>query len=297
MIVSPTTRGRRAGRRRQPAGVVARPRDPFLQADAPVIAEVRGQQPGASIHRGQVAISRPPDYPRLFAVLPVGHPAVVPGRRQRRTARLVDAWIVDPERLARAGIDRGRLVQRGGQVQHAVDHQRRRRQAGDARARHPEVGIPGFQVLEHSLGRNEGNAVLVLDRQMRIRGAPAPRQLQTAEVVAVDLVERRVLRAPGVRRVGTPLAIGPTLLGAGGEGHEPRCQECPDQSPLVLSHATRASLRLPRRLADDLRAAHRPGRRRGRAPVGYLRSANATSRARNAAVSRRPAFTAAGQPA
>ena len=238
MIVSPTTSGGERDGGRQPARVLARPRDPVLQAHPPVVAEVRRRQPGPRVDRRQIAVARAPDDPRLVTVLPVGHPAVVPGGRQRRAAGLVDARVVDPQCLAGAGVHRGRLIERRRQVQHAVHHQRRRRQARDARPRHPEIRIGLLQALEQGLGRDERNAVLVRDRQMCVGGAPAPRQLEIAEVVRRDPVERRVLRAPRVGRVGAPLAAGSAFLRARRDHRQPRGQEPAAHCPCDSSHPT-----------------------------------------------------------
>ena len=208
----PNHKGRRPGRRRQPARVLARPRQPRLEADAAVGAELGRGQPRLRIHRGEPAVAGTPDDVGLPAALPVRHPAVVPGRGQGRAALFIHARVVDPHGLPGARVDGRPLVDRRRQEQPAAGHDRGGREPGDARPRHPPVGVGRFEPVEHGRRRGERDPRAALDRKLGVGAAPAPRQLEGVEVVGGDLVEGRVPRALGVAGVGAPFPVGARRL-------------------------------------------------------------------------------------
>ena len=198
---------RRRGHAHQVAALVVggaplRSRDVLHQIDPAVVAEVADGVAGAGVDRDEVRLARAPeDAGVLVAIAPVRQTARTVG--VRRVASLVGLRIVHPERLAGAGIDRRRLVQRGGQVEHAVDHQRRRLQAADGDG---PVVLPSGQRLEVDVA---------------VDGLPAPGDAQILEVARVDLIQRGVLGAAVVAGVAAPLAVDGAVLRGGG-----LCREC-----------------------------------------------------------------------
>ena len=216
----PHHEGRRPGRRRQPARVLARPRQPRLEADAAVVAEPARGQPRRRVHRGEPAVAGAPDDVGFSAALPVRHPAVVPGGGQGRAALLVHPGVVDPRRLAGARVHRRRLVDRRRQIQPAAGHDGRGRQPRDARPRHPPVGIGRLQPVEHRRGGGQRHPRPALDRKLRVGAAPAPRRLEGLEVVRVDLVQGGVPRALDVARVRAPLPVAAPRLRRGHRGRQ-----------------------------------------------------------------------------
>ena len=176
------------------------PRDALHQVDPAVVAEVADRLAGAGVHRDQVRLAGAPEDAGIVAVAPVGETARAVA--VRRVAALVGSRIVHPDGFAGAGVDRRRLVERGGQVEHAVDHQRRRLQAADGDR--PVVRAPGQRLQVH----------------VAVDGLPAPGDAQVAEVARVDLVQRGVLRAAVVAGVAAPFAVDGAVLRGGGHSRE-----------------------------------------------------------------------------
>ena len=143
-----------------------RARQPVHQVDASPGAELIGRQTGPGVDRDQKAVAGAPEDPRRILVLPIRHTAVAPGERWGRP-RLVCPRVVHPQRLAGAGVDGGRPIQRRAQIQHLIDHQRsshQRTERGPAQRPlvavpvGPALGIPLFQQVEHGLGRQQRRA-------------------------------------------------------------------------------------------------------------------------------------------
>ena len=176
------------------------PRHALHQVDPAVVAEVAHRLPGAGVDRDQVRLARAPEDAGVVAVAPPGEAARPVG--VRRVAGQVGLRVVHPEGLAGAGVDRRRLVEGRGQVEHPVDHQRRRLQAADG-DRPVVLALPQrFQV------------------HLAVDGLPAPGDAQIVEVAGVDLVERGVLGAAVVAGVAAPLAVDGAVLRGGGLGRE-----------------------------------------------------------------------------
>ena len=154
---------------------------------APAVAEVRVEGAGVRVEGGQPAVAGEEEPPPLS--LTPGH-AAADGAAAHVPWLLVLERIVGPQNLAAGGVERGRG--QAGRDQHpSVAHHRR--------------------VLEHE-GRNDA---LVAGGDPVVDRLPAPGDLELMHVVAVDLVERRVLAAPAVSGVVVPLAGGLCFCGAG----------------------------------------------------------------------------------
>ena len=151
---------------------------------APAGARVEGDQP--------LVVTGDEDA-RVVAlrVLPVGDPAVVPAHVGRPIEIGVDLRVVGPHWLARAGVERGHLSERGADVDEPVRHQR------------------------HGLELAGTDPLVGLGHGGRQRG-PAPRDLQVGEVVGGDLIQRRVLGVGRVPPDRMPLPVGDRRLGGGG---------------------------------------------------------------------------------
>ena len=106
---------------------------------------------------------------------------------------VVDTGVVGPDGLARAGVKRGGLAECRAHIHQTVGHERRRHEGA-------------------------GTNLLVFRHDGLRERCPPPRDLQVAEVLGRDLVERRVF---GVGRVPTermPLAVRYPRLGRGPAG-------------------------------------------------------------------------------
>ena len=140
--------------------------------------------PVLALSDDELEAGRDDDDPLFLAVSPVGHAAVHLARRSIESRAFVRP--PGPQRLAGAGVGRHDVSARtGGEVEHAVHHDRRR------------LGVE----------RLGGGAEVV--------EPPGPGDLQVLHVVAGDLIERRVARAAFHGAVGPPLA-GLLAFGVGG---------------------------------------------------------------------------------
>ena len=139
--------------------------------------------------------------PRVLAVRPVRDAA-----RAVAGQRVPFKGLLDPERAARAGVKRLDESDAVRAVEHAADHQRRRAEV----AREAQLWI----ALQEA----------------GIDCRAAPEQLQLRDVVAVDLIERRVLGAAGVAVVAAPLAVANAVLRADRAQDRERCESGGDSS-------------------------------------------------------------------
>ena len=154
-----------------------------LEVDDAILAEPghRPPRPGVEPHE-LVADGDQVDALVALAVGPVGDAAA------RHAADGVGPPLplvepVDPPQLAGGRVQRHDVAAAaGGGIEHAVDHQRR-------------------------------GLVVEVGKRPEVGGAEAPLRLEVVEVVAVDLVERRVPRAAQVAAVRPPLAPGGAVLG------------------------------------------------------------------------------------
>ena len=77
--------------------------------------------------------------------------------------------------------------------------------------------------IEHASDRERSAFELELGARAEVVGLEAPRDLELVEVGRVDLIERRILRAPHVRRVVRPVAVSGArhraALGRRADGH------------------------------------------------------------------------------
>ncbi len=138
-----------------------------------------------------------------------------------------------PQRLTGPRVDRRGAIQRGAQVEDAVDHQRRCDQRPDRRAyarlrdavpRRPQVGLLRLQHIEQRVGRDQRIAGARRVHQVRIDRLPVPHELEVVKVVARDLVERGVLCAPAVAGIASPLPVLSAILRLGRDHDEHRRQ-------------------------------------------------------------------------
>ena len=170
--------------RRRRVGVLAFV-DLAAQADGGVhhaaVAEGRVRLAGQAVQRDQAPVVRCVDQALDGFAVDLPAPVLQPSLLEtgvRRTAGVVAPWVVDPERLARARVDRRNLAERRGDVEDAVDVERR-------------ALVHAAAVLRVGLGLHRG---------------PAPDLAQLVDVRGVDLVERRVLGRGAVGGVVAPFA-------------------------------------------------------------------------------------------
>ncbi len=163
-----------------------------MQVDDPAQAEERKQVAGVGVERAKIIAGRDHEDRGAALHLGVGHalPVVL------ASGGFV-AWVVPlpphPERLPRDGVDG-----------------------------HDRATLPGHvvQTVAHLDGRPPVDEVRLGSVVGRV---PAPRDLETARVLGVDLVEGRVAAAPLVPAPVPPLAFLRSLrLGEGGMGEEGR---------------------------------------------------------------------------
>ena len=168
-------------------GAVVERTDAGRKVDGAAVAEVLPGGAGRGIERDQAGVTGGQIDRLRFAVRPPGESAVEKAV-VRRAPRVVASWVVDPEFLAGRGVDGGRLAEGGAGVEDAVLHQWCRFKS---------------DVVETGVG--------VRDRV--VRRFPAPADTQVADVSAVDLAERGVLRAAGIAAVLPPFAADGAVLG------------------------------------------------------------------------------------
>ena len=160
----------------------------LLQIDDAVFAEARDRSAGFRVERDEAIARRDVEDPFFAAVGPVRQAAARELAR-RGFAALAFVLAVHPQQLAGCRVERDDGPPRaGGRVDDAVDHQRRR-----------------FE--------------LVLGPRTEAVGLEPPRDLELAEVVGVDLIERRIPRVAEVGAVGRPLAVFRARLAGNGERH------------------------------------------------------------------------------
>lgn len=166
-----------------------RPDQPLAEIDDALHAEGGHGLPGLGVEANQ-PVARVEEEPQLPAVAP-GRKAAMhePGAVGRRPVR-VRPRVKRPLLLPRLGVERDDAVVLRRDIQHVIDHQRR--------------------VLEVTGARAE-----LLDRL--VLGPPFPGRDQARDVRAVDVGQRRELRAAGVAAVHRPFLHG-RLLGVGRHG-------------------------------------------------------------------------------
>ena len=162
--------------------------DPVVEIDHALVAEVRDRVAGRGVERDEVvALGDVDDAVVALAVGPVGHPAARAGPHRRDVPALALVEAVHPQRLAGGPVDRHHVTPpAGGRVEHAVH-------------------------------RQGGRLVVEVEALAEVVRPPAPRDLEVGDVVAVDLVERGVLRAADVAPVVAPLTVLRPLLRRGGD--------------------------------------------------------------------------------
>src|SRR5205823_13410553 len=108
----------------------------FAQIDRPVRAETFDRLAGRGIQADQViaAINKDAQLVARRAVAPRGDAAVDEAGAVRRLAILVRFWIVAPQLGAGVGVRPDDAVIRRAEVEHVVDHDRRRLEIAGARA-------------------------------------------------------------------------------------------------------------------------------------------------------------------
>ncbi len=180
MITSSTTVGVewRADFRLLEVGLLAVDHDADLEVDDAVLAEARNRLAGLRVERDEaVAGGDVDDAIVTLAVGPVGESAARQLARRPARGALALVHAVGPLQLAGARLHRDHRAARAGRgIEHPLDH--------DGRA------------FELGFGT-----------RTEVVGLQAPRHFELADVAAVDLIERRVLRAAEVRGVHRPLAV------------------------------------------------------------------------------------------
>src|SRR5688572_8700943 len=174
-------------------GLLAVDHDAVFEIDFAVLAKAGDRLTGLGVQRDEaITDGDVNDAVVALAVGPIGESATRQLARRPPRCTLAFFTSVGPLQFAGArigGDHRAPGARRG--VEHALDHQRR--------------------AFELRFGT--GTEVIGLD---------APRDFQLAEVVAVNLIERRVLRSAKVRGVHRPLAVLGARHRAGLSGHEGR---------------------------------------------------------------------------
>ena len=195
-------------------------RQALHQVDTAAVAEVLVRAAGTGVDREQVAVAGAPvdaavGFVAVLAVRPVGDAALVPDHGHRRRALLVALRVVGPDRPAAAGVDRGPDRDRRVQEEQALLHQRRRLQVADegGAAGAPEQGIVVLQPVEDDVPAGVPLAAGLRLAQEAVHRPPAPGDLEVAEVIGVDLVQRRVLGRTDVPAVARPFAGRRAALG------------------------------------------------------------------------------------
>ena len=166
------------------------------QVDQAAVAEALDQPAGRGIDRHQVRRANREE----AAVVAVGPVRDAPVRRAARRLVREELGVLHPEGLARAGVERFDEADAVRGVEHAFYQDGRRAKL----VRVAQVGPAG--------------------RERGVDGPPPPRDLQVADGLGVDLIERGVARVARVAAVHAPLrAVGSLLRrrrrGAG-QGHE-----------------------------------------------------------------------------
>ena len=190
------------------------------QIDDAALAEASDRIAGLRIERHELEAGRDDDDALVRAVSPVGDAAVHLARRLIEARALVRP--PGPQRLAGAGIGRHDVAARtGGEVQHAVHHDRRR------------LGVER------------------LGRRAEVVEPPGPGDLQVLDVVAGDLIERRVARAafdgavgPPFHRLGTGRRAGRGRAALALEGERPG-ERPPPRGPMNARRRRGRSMRAP----------------------------------------------------
>ena len=185
--------------------------DALEEIDDALLAEGGHRVSGRGVQRDQVISPGDVDDPRVvLPVRPVRHAPARAGPHRRDVAALAFVEAVHPQRLAGGPVDGRDVAPLAGRgVEHPADHQRRR-------------------------------LVVEVDAGAEVVRPPPPRDLEVGDVVAVDLIEGRVLGAPRIRAVVPPLAVAGALLRRGnaarGEQDGDRDQTGPDTPVYPRGH-------------------------------------------------------------
>ena len=173
--------------------------DADLQIHDAVLAEGRDHRAGLGVERDQPVAGGDVEHAVVAAAVgPVGDaaPGQLPGRVGAALALRI---AVHPQQLTRARVERHhRAARAAGRVEHAANHQRR-----------------AFE--------------LELGARAQAVGLEPPRDFELVEVVGVDLIEGRVLRAAEIGGVVRPLAVlrrGGLPCLAGKAGSQPQRRQC-----------------------------------------------------------------------
>ena len=218
---------------------------------------------GARIERDEPIAGRHIEDSLLLAVAPIGQAAA---RQLSRRGLAASAFVlaVHPQHLAGRGVERDhRAARAGGREQPAVDHQRRR--------------------LE-----------LVFRSRAEAVGLESPGDLELAEIVGSDLIERRIARVGEIAAVGRPFACGAARLAAAprqATQKQRRSSSVASSSTVVQSIAS-ASLRHDRRDEAAVELAFARSQDRAAAPSIRLSS---PSLSRNAGLRRMAALRLTGR--
>src|SRR4029077_20423968 len=176
--------------------------EPWLQVHTPADAPWGDRAACARIERDEVFA---PDDKQ--APLTAGGPV---GNGTRAVAAQPMLWLVvkrllNPDGLSGAGMKRLDQPDAIRTVEDAVDHQRRR-----------------AKVMREREGVRVGD-------QARIDGRAPPGDAKLRDVVLVDLVEGRILRASGIAAVPRPFATAGALLSGWGHGNGDHRETCPQR--------------------------------------------------------------------
>ena len=137
---------------------------------------------GCGVEREQAPVVGRHHHSLFLSLTPDRHPAVMEPH-VRRPPRLPALGVVAPQRLARGGVDRRHLTERGAHVHSTVDDH------------------------GNGLERSQSDRVGQI-RNLRVDRFPGPDHPHTIEVVGVYLGQRRVLRIAGVVAEGRPVGVG-----------------------------------------------------------------------------------------
>src|SRR5262249_35809892 len=158
------------------------PDEPLAQIDDAVGAEARYGTTGTGVEADQTvaAVDEDPQRVAVAGVAPGGDASVDEACPVRALASLVRLWMVGPQLAAGLGVERDHAVVRRTDVEHAVDHDRRRLKVTRARA---ELG------------------------ERLLTGGPLPRHGEARVIRRVDVGQRRVFRSALIAPVERPVTF------------------------------------------------------------------------------------------
>ena len=202
---------------------------------------------GPGVDADEVPVAGSEEYPLVGpvrTVRPVRHAALVPAGAHRGGAFLVALGVENPQRLARPRVDGGGRRRRHVDEEPVADHQGGGLEVGEGGglAVAPPLGIAAVQLVEDQPRVGAPlRAVRHGQAQHGVCRLPAPRDLEVAEVLAVDLIQGRVLGAAEVAPVGPPFAVyGRTVLRRRGAGHGQRDHQADCQPTDAASRVGRS---------------------------------------------------------